>query len=461
MTKKLTFKLICTLFFFLLFLSLSSSTLFAWTGTVIDKDSGEPIAGAVIFRSWYKKSLSPGGDVYFNVTYKEACSDQNGKFSISDYNRFLHQPISFPVGYTPIEENHPAVYKAGYKFCEIETKSEVIKLQKLPASYYLRHEEAEKARATYLNYYYKTGFLKKAVDEEIEFIKSLSRYVPGVFCPSGTYKDALLRFPYDIDIDMDGNLYVADGDFSITLYKISKNGSLINKSTLFNGVTSSETDIEFDKDGNLYAYAKRALIEIDTTTLSSKVALCKKDSNYIFPYYESRFCIADKKIYLLQEDKPFRNNAPFQYLYMYDFEGNLLKKIEVPESNTYAYSFDITTDLNNNIYIAYGSGPSIRLIKFNKKLEQQYDRQVKIDILIPDITIARGNHIIIAGTQKIYVFDKNMDLLYEINPGESELGEIDIRRIKVDPHGERLFIIERAYNRILMYSLKEKRWFVK
>ena len=53
-----------------------------YSGRVIDKETGEPIEGAVVAADYHIRTLSPAGDVGSEICCKETFTDEQGKFRI-------------------------------------------------------------------------------------------------------------------------------------------------------------------------------------------------------------------------------------------------------------------------------------------------------------------------------------------------------------------------------------------
>ena len=211
MKRKYTYKTLLTIFLSIFVITIFESPLFAWSGKILDKETGSPIERAVIIRSWERDWVTPAGRVSSPVTFEETLSDKDGKFNISIFKRILHVGVPF---FAPISENNPIVFKPGYRFLLVREKSSIIELEKIPATYYLRYEEAKKARGNYQVDFHQTKLLKKMVAEEVEYIKRLDKYVPGVWYTG-------FISPHDIAIDQENSVFVADG-YHRTIHKLSQ-----------------------------------------------------------------------------------------------------------------------------------------------------------------------------------------------------------------------------------------------
>ncbi|MBI4826543.1 MAG: HEAT repeat domain-containing protein [Nitrospirae bacterium] len=150
---------------FLLMLSNPSESL-AWSGKVIDRETGEPIEGAVIVRSWDRETATPAGSVSSFEDVKEVISDKNGKFTT--YRKFFFSSIPF---LSQVVENKPIIYKPGYKFLILEDKDSIIYLEKVPTKLDVRKSELDKAEGNYEIDRYETMVFKRMLEREDEFIR--------------------------------------------------------------------------------------------------------------------------------------------------------------------------------------------------------------------------------------------------------------------------------------------------
>ena len=231
--RRYTRKIILIIFLTIIAIVISVSYLYVWSGTILDNETGRPIEGAVIIRSWDREYPGPCGGFDSLATFKETLSDKDGNFNISIFKRLLHVSILIIA---PIRENKPIVFKPGYRFLEVSKKTSVIKLNKVSPTYYLRYEEAEKARENNQVDFHETKLLKEIFEVEKESIKNLNKYVPGVFYTGFIY-------PHDIAIDQENNVFVADG-YRRTIQKFSQKEKPITISRGIQG--SNEINVEID-----------------------------------------------------------------------------------------------------------------------------------------------------------------------------------------------------------------------
>ncbi len=168
MRRKNITKVFLIIFLFSFAITISESPLFAWSGKILDKETGSPLERTVIIRSWDRELATPAGTVNSFVAFEENLSDKNGKFSISIIKRILHVGVPF---FAPIIENDPIIYKPGYKFLVLEDKIPIIHLEKIPTILNLREVEVKKARGNYEIDFYKTNIFKGIIEKEEEFIQ--------------------------------------------------------------------------------------------------------------------------------------------------------------------------------------------------------------------------------------------------------------------------------------------------
>ena len=347
-------------------------------------------------------------------------------------------------------------------------------MEKIPDTYYVRYEECNKARGNYHVDRHETQLLKAAIEKEEEVIKTLPRYVPGVFYQGFTFEKNRLRSPQDIEIDEEDNLYVADGGFPRMIQKIS-NKSVIIYEKKYNRLSKGQVDIERDNDGNLFVFARRTLSK-RTTENNIYVTIPKAGSDDVFPFQDMHIAIGQRNtLFLIKTITPFVNTP---VIYSYDFKGNLLCKREIKGENVkpgegYIQLIDLTTDSKGNVLLVYSylnpywdkvkDGYLYRngILKFEQNCNQIYNRALALDGKVTSITTTPDDSIIISDKHCFYVYDKNLNPLFKYDLSNRELGKISIRRIKADLRGQWLYIIESKYSRILKYDLQNKKLYEK
>lgn len=149
--------------------------LIAWNGVVLDKKTREPVVGAVVVRSWDRVCAGPAGRVSSFEKAKEALSGRNGGFMIFDKG-----PSRSISVFCWSEENNTLVFKPGYKFLELQEKSDVIELEKIPTLLDMRKEEVRRARGNYEIYMWDTKIFRDIIIKEEEFVESSKHLVPIV-----------------------------------------------------------------------------------------------------------------------------------------------------------------------------------------------------------------------------------------------------------------------------------------
>ena len=162
---------------FILLILLTSSISFAWEGKVVDKNTGTPIEGVVIVRSWNTCAVSPGGTVDWFEFCDETLSDKEGKFRLSTLKKISHINISL---FSWIEENKTIVFKPGYEFMVLETKEKTLELIPIHTFLESRKEQLERAKNNYeLGFlgFYDTVLFRDMVIREREFVDSLNKPV--------------------------------------------------------------------------------------------------------------------------------------------------------------------------------------------------------------------------------------------------------------------------------------------
>jgi hypothetical protein len=466
-------------------------------GVVVDGDTGLPIEGVVVVRSWDKVVAGPGGAVSALLTFAEICTNKDGEFVFLPK---ILPHIGIPL-VSWVEENKLIAFKSGYKFLVFDRISSVVTMEKVPESYYLRYEEAQKARENNEIDLHETKLLKEVVELEETFIESLSKFVTGVFFKKNSASD--------IDFDNAGNVYVADNH---GIYKISENGELLE----INGRSYQQirsdyhpVDIEITKDGSFYALSRNIFLKVNifskkinetTKQITENTArkttgtvvefgggsrgghippfiqiLPKNGGNSDFPRdVDMRFIIgANQKLFLVKENMPFASDRATA-LYAYDFNGNSFCKYEAlheRKNNADIQIIDVASEAGGNILVIYSYVSPIWDSKENKYVYQNgiskidlncqkiYDEKIHLTGKARSITSGSNGDIIIADNNSFYVFDKKLRLVFAQNLSESALGEVDITRVKFNKKEKSLYIIEKRYGRILKYALSGKEWY--
>lgn len=468
-------------------------------GTITEKNTGAPIEGVILVRSWDTVSASPGGPVNQFLTLQETITDKKGRYNFAP--KLLSQ-VEIPI-LVGIEENNPIAYKPGYKFVTFAPKISNIQMEKIPSTYYLRYEECNKVKETYRPDFFETKILKEAIQKEETTIKNLPRYVPGVFYQGFTFEKDHLHSPGDIYLDAEDNIYIADGGVPSMIQKISNKGEIIDKEIVsFRGIVlgrsnvlSKNFDIENDDKGNLFIYGEQTLLkkiimdngydDKGNRFIYPKQTSQKKIKNYIykiilggrgdinfFPFYDMRIVIGPMNtLFLIRADASFSNTP---VIYSCDFDGNLLCQREMVDENikpdeVNTQLIDLTTDNRGDILLVYSYFNSHwdnakrayiyrnGIFKLDHNCNLIYNKELSLDGRVTSITTTLDNYIIISDSHCFYVYDKNLNLQYKYDLSNRELGEISIKRIKADLRGENLYIIEGQYGRILKYNLNDKK----
>jgi hypothetical protein len=85
-----TRKIILIISLSIIAIAISVSYLYTWSGTILDNETGRPIEGTVIIRSWDREYPGLCGGIDSLATLKETLSDKDGNFNISIFKRLLH-----------------------------------------------------------------------------------------------------------------------------------------------------------------------------------------------------------------------------------------------------------------------------------------------------------------------------------------------------------------------------------
>lgn len=441
-----TLKILLIIFLSIIAIVISVSSLYAWSGTILDNETSRPIEGAVIIRSWDREYPGPCGGFDSLATFKETLSDKDGNFNISIFKRLLH--VSVPI-FAPIRENKPIVFKPGYRFLEVSEKPSIIKLNKIPPTYYLRYEEAEKARGNNQVDFHETTLLKKIYEDEKESSKNLNKYVPGVLYTG-------FINPHDIAIDQENNVFVADG-YRRTIQKLSQKEKPI---TISRGIQGGRIDIEIDRSGNLY-YAKGGKLYNKNQTIID-------------------FLLGDVRFVLGKRNRVFTIVAYKKpYLFSYDLQGkHLLCKQEVIDINSTPFEgnvtpIDITSAPDDKIIVAYShynpyrDGKRRKYVNrnsiqiFDQNCNKLLNKEIDIDSKVRSIATTPSGEVIVADENTINFFDKNFNFVFKEDLRGKELGIVDIHRISTDWNGTYLYIIEKRYQRILKYNIKTREFCIR
>lgn len=431
------------------------------SGLVIDKETGLPIEDVVIVRSWDKVTSTPAGRVSALLDFQETNTNREGKFI---FTTKILPSIVVPF-VTWIEENQLIAYKPGYKFYTEDSKKPIIELEKVPETYYLRYEELQEASGNYEVDKYKTDLFRELIDLDEAFIKNLPKFLTGVFSIHGSISD--------MDFDKDGNIYIVDNQ---RIMKITKEGELLRiGGEIYFQITSNikPIDIEFDEEGDLYAFAARESQKINFTEKSIKQAMERLSIQYyggplktpLFAKKEKKPKFADTyvKAEIVQNDKLFMIIPEGNELESYDLDGN--KRCQYSREKDYFKFIDIASDRNGYLYILYSNHEKDGMVYRNQNGIFKLDQNCKLisnntlDLdskEVKSIEPANNGDMIIAAKDSFYIYNKNYQLLSRENLMDKELGQIDIHRIKIDKKSEYLYLIDKKYSRILKYNLITK-----
>ena len=124
-------------------LTSSAFAIVPWMGTVVNQDTGNPIEGVLLLRSWNKGESVPGlGSSSYLISFKERFSDNEGNFTVLGKLPSLRSVL--PFCWT--KENKSIVYKPGYKPLLIDNNqhANTIELTMVPSIYDLRKKELGK-----------------------------------------------------------------------------------------------------------------------------------------------------------------------------------------------------------------------------------------------------------------------------------------------------------------------------
>ena len=82
MKRRYTTKIILIIFLLSFVITISESSLFAWSGKILDKETSKPLESAVIIRSWDREYATPGGRASSLVAFEEILSDKDGNLDL-------------------------------------------------------------------------------------------------------------------------------------------------------------------------------------------------------------------------------------------------------------------------------------------------------------------------------------------------------------------------------------------
>ncbi len=457
--------------FVIIFISLSRSgtclAIEGWVnGTIIDKETGLPIEDVVLVRSWTRVTATPAGQVTKPLGFVETNTDQDGKFS---FPIKILPGISIPV-FSQIEENRLIAYKPGYKFIAFDKgKTSVVEMEKVPPTYFLRHEENEKARNNYATDSYSTNRFNELVTIDEKFSRVLPRQLKAIF----SFTDSA----NDIDFDKDGNVYVSNYR---EIAKYSPDGQRLNVGNYVGSmqITGSykPIDIEVDKSGDILAFMKNEFLKLTFSEKEIKKALKSvlRPSVHV-PFRTQLFANKDKELpanadlhaVLAKNQNLFLISPGSGWVKSYDPDAHLHCEIDISENNLKIT--DITSGPDDSILISYSKGPTWKGHGYGYnagvlKLDENCREIDKLELDLEGSEIksvavtAKGN--IVASTEnRFYLLDKDHRVVLKETIQNSELGEVDIKRIKVDTRTDTLYLIDGKYNRLFRYDLQTKKWY--
>ena len=445
----------------LLLLSWTSTLLWAWSGTVVEKGTGQPITGAVVVRSWRRYIFNPVHPVSRPATFSETRTDEQGRFLLLGLSRLLHPSI--PV-FGPLEENPAFIFKAGYRFTTLNEQTERIELEKIPHSLAVRSEELSKARGNYFVEQSETKHLKAAIEKEEAELKSVPRYVLGVFHHADHSDKRALIAPEDIEIDQEGMVYVGDACFPTRVFKFTSEGTLLTVRRM-PATSCSKIDFELTPAGDFISFFQQKLVSLDKRTfqITIRAHYNPVSRRFVFPTTAnmSRFALTkdDTAVFLLCQG-PKKPPAVCRY----DFQGTLLQKRQLSQGETPPWPMwpvDIVAGADGNFLILYRKGGSYTeggVLKLDAQLNTLSQTPISTQAEITAMTTL-SQQIIVADKATVYFYDPDMTLQYmEFVQNNKELGEVRITRMKADKNEEYLYLIDQRYRRILKYHLPTHQW---
>lgn len=349
-------------------------------GTLIDKQTGQPISDAVIVRKIIK-SVGMGGSQ--RLAIDEEVSNADGRYSFPMHFFFfipLFEGIYDDIG----------IFKPGYEV--IQDNSEGLQSEYLLSKIQYNKRVRKKAlhSANDFNIHNETPMLKQLIAvEEVNILK-----LPDINTGTGIL--------YNIDQNYGDNVKTIDFDNQYNLHLFTDKKLIKLKKTLIGyDINNPEQRDKISSDTK----------EIDILKFSP-----------VFP---------DPKIYTAFEPVEIFTDKTGLFYIIYNYSSHYLK--------------------NNELMVKTG----IAIFDKDKKFISWQDLPIKSKAT----GLAKINtNIIVSDSRSFYIFDEYFKLIKQYQLPINIFGRVLITRIKLDPTGKFLFLLDRGYGRVLWFNLITNQW---
>lgn len=427
---------------------------------IIDAKTESPIEGAVILRSWNIRSAAMPSGGSDPLTFREARSNAVGDAWCAPVVRPYLNLVFIPfIFWNWAEENPTLVYKPGYKYVITPPGASPVALERVPDSFYRRSEEAEGANGFAYWNLKETMLMREKLAREAEAVKQLPRDVPGVLYSEG------IRPPKgyyatigDLAVDNVGRFHLAASAWPRSVSILSPSGEwtglyLTNIDPGNRTLSGGGISLSSDEAGNVYVYVNGKISrfnQIGEVGPGEYVMMTK-----VKPY-DGRFIVRGRDIFVVDV-----NDGSF--LYHYDLGGNLVCQTQAEDDfviRDLAFATDSDAILVVGGLTGTRNGPyEGRVIRYDpscSKISSFALPWASFNMSATSIaSLPRGGFIVSTG-DRFYVYNPDSTLQFEETVGNREMGRVGISRVRSNAAGERLYFVDGAYGRLLVYDLEKR-----
>lgn len=339
----------------------------------------------------------------------------------------------------------------------------LFKLEKIPDSYWCRHEELEDAKSYgYVDDLYSTKLLKDALEKEAEEIILLPKNVPGVLYHEGISpppQGGSLRI-FDVALDNRGMYYLAaDGPPSV---------SILSKSGAWTGIKvqppwgANMSSVASDEAGQVFALIGGKLVRVFPNGMRDDTVGTVKGRT-------GRFLVHAKGIFLIENTPDYADPNPpraIPIIYHYDFGEKLICQSK-SEPDFIFRELAMSAD-RESILVVAGDSPFLNfkgpdcgslMIRYDLACQKLFScRLPNVGCDYPAMSIAslpKGGFVA-ATEDRFSVYSDECALMFEETIAGRDMGRVSISRVRTDASGESIYFVDRHYGRLLIYNLRNR-----
>lgn len=418
------------------------------SGNVVDKDTGLPIENVLVLRSWDKFDAIPPDRSTSHLKHEETLTDAYGRFRFSI--SFVAS-VGIPI-FSGTEENNLIAYKPGYNFQDVQPHSKEILLEKTPETYYRRYEESEKAYGNYSVDYHKTKQLQSIVELEKLLNQRRSRYAKGLFYGFMPVDDIGFGPKGNVILSSNGRLYS---------YERSADGALGEPLEAYGISQGYPADIELDSDSTILAFSKTTAVRVNiqprdifTRDVFRHPVTPLASTNQIYSLFDN---YNDPKVAVIP-GRGFYVFLPAKAEFR-GFDLNAKQVCSYPVDRSTDGFIDIVKGKENSIIVGRNSTNGTTFLFFDQDCKLMSSKHIEpLGQQIRSLTSSIDGTLFISTGDTVYSVNSDLSLSKIVSLQELSWGEFNLSRIKVDPTAENLFIIDKRYDRVFLYDLKEHLW---